>query len=244
MLHRLLKGLTFANVCSFLALTIALGTGTAYAVDTVGSEDIIDNSIQSVDIKNGNVSTSDIANATITGADLHADSVTAASILDGTIANADLAPDAVNSANVVNESLTAADLASDSVGSSEIPNNAVGATEVASNSIDSGEVVDFGLTNEDVGVLFAQVNANGTVANSSGGVTSIRIAMGQYGVDFGRNISACAFTATQGESGAGGAPGAILGVTDRGGNVEAVFVTVRNTANAAVDRAFQLTVVC
>ena len=60
MAHRLLKGLTFANVCSFLALTIALGTGTAYAVDTVGSSDIINESILSQDLKNGEVKTDDI----------------------------------------------------------------------------------------------------------------------------------------------------------------------------------------
>ena len=42
MAARLRSRLTFANVCSFLALTIALGTGGAYAANTVGSDDIID----------------------------------------------------------------------------------------------------------------------------------------------------------------------------------------------------------
>ena len=35
-----------------------------------------------------------------------------------------------------------------------------------------------------------------------------------------------------------------MGVTDRAGNAEAVFATVRTNANALVDRAFQLLVVC
>ncbi len=126
----------------------------------------------------------------------------------------------------------------------EIASDSVNATEIANDSVDAGEIVDFGLINEDIGVLFAQINANGTVANSSGGVTSSRIALGQYEVDFGRDITLCGFYATQGESGAGGAPGAIMGVADRGGNAEAVFVTVRTNSNVSADRAFQLLVVC
>ena len=45
MAHRLLRALTFSNVCSFLALTIALGTGTAYAANTVFSTDIVDGEV-------------------------------------------------------------------------------------------------------------------------------------------------------------------------------------------------------
>ena len=109
-------------------------------------------------------------------------------------------------------------IAANSIGQPEIATDGVGASEIANNSIDGGEIVDFGLTNQDVGVLFAQINLDGTVANSSGGVTSLRISAGVYEVDFGRTISNCAFVATQGEAGAGGAGGAIMGVTDRAGN--------------------------
>ena len=105
-------------------------------------------------------------------------------------------------------------------------------------------VVDFSLSNQDVGVLFAQVNADGTIANSSGSVTGIRLGPGVYEVDFGRNISTCAFVSTQGEAGVGGASGAITGVTDRAGNADAVFATTRTDANVLADRAFQLVVVC
>lgn len=154
--------------------------------------------------------------------------------LGGLFANLQLNVDSVGSAEVLNESLTSSDLATDSVQ----------ATEVANDSIDSGEIVDFGLTNQDIGVLFAQINADGTVANSSGGVTTTKLGNGTYEVDFGRNISTCAFVMTQGEAGVGGAGGAITGVTDRSGNVEAVFATTRTNANVLADRAFQLVVVC
>ena len=45
MLRRLRSGLTYANVASSIALFVALGTGGAYAADTIGSSDIINESI-------------------------------------------------------------------------------------------------------------------------------------------------------------------------------------------------------
>ena len=116
------RRLTFANVCSFIALFVALGTGGAYAANTIGSDDIIDESIQSVDIKNGQVRTGDVNDGAITS---H-------KIANATVANEDIAPGAMNSNSVLDESLTSSDLGTDSVG----------ATEIADSSIDSGEIVD------------------------------------------------------------------------------------------------------
>ena len=42
--------LTYANVMATLAVFIALGSA-AYAADTVGSADVIDDSLQSVDVR-------------------------------------------------------------------------------------------------------------------------------------------------------------------------------------------------
>jgi hypothetical protein len=55
------------TVVAYVALFVALG-GTAYAANTVGSDDIIDDSIQSVDIKDQTVTTKDIAGVNVTGA--------------------------------------------------------------------------------------------------------------------------------------------------------------------------------
>jgi hypothetical protein len=116
--------------------------------------------------------------------------------------------------------------------------------QINGSAVGSNEVADFGLSNQDVGVEFAQINADATVANSSGGVTAVDLGTGTYEIDFGHDISSCAFVLTQGEASPGGAGGAITGATDRSGNAEAVFATVRTDANALVDRAFQLVVVC
>src|ERR1044072_7993879 len=62
--------LTFANVCSFLALLIALGTGGAYAANTIGSTDIINGQGKSPDIGTGQVQAIDVKNEGLTGGDI------------------------------------------------------------------------------------------------------------------------------------------------------------------------------
>jgi hypothetical protein len=128
-----------------VALVVALGTGSAYAANTIGSDDIIDESIQSVDIKNGQVKT----------ADLGASAVTSPRIADAAVANSDIATGAIDSNSVRDESLTSSDLATDSVG----------ATEIADASIDTGEVVD--------NSLFAADLAPNSVGSSEIGASAV-----------------------------------------------------------------------
>ena len=111
---------------------------------------------------------------------------------------------------------------------------------------DSGEIVDFGLSNQDVGVLFAEVSAAAVLDNSSGSVTVLRIGAvgaGTYEVDFGRDVTLCTAVATIGPATASSATGEI-NVADRSGNPEAVFVDTNDSAGAAADRPFRLVVVC
>src|SRR3954452_21455572 len=94
--------LTYANVVSTLALIITVGAGSAYATSTlVGSPDIQDDSIQSVDIKghaktstaaaeDGTITTYDIKNGTLIGGDLKNASITGAKV----------APDSLTGANI------------------------------------------------------------------------------------------------------------------------------------------------
>ena len=53
------RHLTFANVTSVLALFIALG-GTSYAVATIGTKQIKNNSVRSVDVRNGTIVSRDV----------------------------------------------------------------------------------------------------------------------------------------------------------------------------------------
>ena len=116
MARQLRRRLTFANVCSFIALVVALGTGGAYAANTIGSEDIINGSIQSVDIKNGQVRAADLGAGAVTSPKIAANAVTSPKI----------AANAVRASKVANDSLTLSDIAgiasNGSISLSGIPN--------------------------------------------------------------------------------------------------------------------------
>jgi hypothetical protein len=68
-------------VVALISLFIALG-GVAWAANTIGSSDVIDESLQSVDLKNGEVRGADVQDNSLTGADI-------AESLLGKVPNAD-----------------------------------------------------------------------------------------------------------------------------------------------------------
>jgi hypothetical protein len=78
---RIRRHLTFASVCSSLALTVALSTGTAYAASTIFSADIVD----------GEVKTPDLGDRWLTGDDLALGSVTGREVADNSLTGGDLA---------------------------------------------------------------------------------------------------------------------------------------------------------
>jgi hypothetical protein len=160
MATRLRRSLTFANVCSFTALTLALGTGGAYAANTVFSTDIVD----------GEVKTADIGFQAVVHSKLGPASVSSAKLIDGTIANADLAAGSVNGASVFDNSLTTDDLATSSVNSAEIAPDAVGATDISDNAIDGGEIV-----NGSVGAVELSTSSVGSEELATGAATEAKI---------------------------------------------------------------------
>ena len=248
-------------------------TGKNIKNGTITSVDVKNGTISAADVKNGTLSGADIKDGTIAGEEMAPGAVTREKVAaaavgsqevengtitgddikDGTISRTEVAPGAVGSQEVENGTITGDDIKDGTITSGNIKNgtlgdidiedNSISTFDLADNSVDSDEVLDFGLTNQDIGVLYAQVASDGTLSSSSGGVTSTRIGLGQYSVDFGRNITSAAFIATQGEAGSGAPSGAMIGVADRLNNNEAVFVTVRDADGAFVDRAFQLVVV-
>jgi len=112
-----------AMAVALLALFVALG-GSAYAVNTVGSADIIDESILTQDVR-GKPGTATVAavNGSLTGDDIAGQPPNAANgtpyingslsgwdLTDGTVAGRDLAGNAVDSSRTKNDSLTGADI--------------------------------------------------------------------------------------------------------------------------------------
>ncbi len=101
--------LTYANVMATLALFVALG-GTAYAVDTVRSSDIVDNEVYSADVRNdnlagGGLTSGDIANGSMTTLEIRDDNQAF-----GGLGSQDLGPGSVGSSEVANGTLNDEDI--------------------------------------------------------------------------------------------------------------------------------------
>jgi hypothetical protein len=117
------------DVCAVLALFVALG-GTAYAVNTIGSADVINDSLLSEDIKN----------ATVRGGDL----------APGTISNTRIADGTLQSADVRNETLTGDDIKDDTVSGDDIWNDTLHGDDIENDTITAGDVRNNDLTGEDI----------------------------------------------------------------------------------------------
>src|SRR6478672_4100875 len=117
--------LTFANVCSFLALAVAISTGGAYAANTVFSTDIV----------NGEVKTQDLA----------ANAVTSPKILDGGVKATDITNDAVSSNTISDGGVQTADLADGGV-TGHKGADVSGSVSFAAGAVANGRCRDFSVT--------------------------------------------------------------------------------------------------
>jgi hypothetical protein len=97
-------------------------------------------------------------------------------------------------------------------------------------------------------ILWAVVNADGSLARGTTGVSSSKGASGQYSVTFPIDVHLCAYFATSGLSGTvGAAPAAIAGTSSINGTPKAVLVATYQESNGAfggADSGFHLLVVC
>lgn len=129
-----------ALVIACLALFAAL-SGTALAAKaTIGSNQIVNGSVRTVDLRDSAVNSAKIADATVTAADLGTDSVGSDEIAKDAVNTDEIAKDAVKSdeiaenavtsSEVADQSLTQNDLGPDSVGSSELQAGSVRASEL------------------------------------------------------------------------------------------------------------------
>ncbi len=130
MLAKLRRSQTFANVCSLMALTVALGTGGAYAANTIGGADVIDESLTSADIKNGEVKAADIGESqvlgsrivdeTVKGADIANNRVTGLDVNEGTLEKVPSAANADSAAAVKPGAVTSEGIKEGAVGHKQI----------------------------------------------------------------------------------------------------------------------------
>jgi hypothetical protein len=152
---RLRRHLSYSNVVSTLALFLVLSTGVVYAADTIGSSDVIDESLLSQDIKDGEVKGTELAANSVGTAKIANGTVQGLDILDSTIASADIQNSQVRTADVADENLTGADVLNDSLTGGDINESTLGQVPSA------GSVANLTIV-ERVGnaVTFGNQNAN------------------------------------------------------------------------------------
>jgi hypothetical protein len=92
--------------------------------------------------------------------------------------------------------------------------------------------------------LWAVVNGAGALTRQSGATASSHLALGEYEVAFGRDVTACAYAATLGSGDTTEAPAGEIGASQRAGNANAVSVVTRDSAGVKADAPFHLTVNC
>ena len=145
-----LKPRSIYDVFALIGCVAAVGGGTAYAANTVGSADIIDESIQSVDIKNGEVKGADIGSNSITSSrlypgavtnsDLGANAVDGAKVLDNSLGTNDIATNSLFGSDIFDGTITSADIGTSAVASSEIANGSIVSGDIASHGIDQSRI--------------------------------------------------------------------------------------------------------
>ncbi len=126
MLRRLARRLTYANVVATLALVAALGTGGAYAANTIRSSDIVDGEVKSADVKDESLTTFDIS--TMLGVDVVDETLTGDDVKNGSLGTADIA---------------------ELHGSHLVPGSVTG-SRIAANTISGTHIVDGSLKDEDI----------------------------------------------------------------------------------------------
>ena len=80
-----------SNVVGYVALFVALGGTGAYAANTIGSEDVIDDSLQSQDIKNLTIGTNDLAINSVFGSRIRDQAILSSHVVDDALTGADIA---------------------------------------------------------------------------------------------------------------------------------------------------------
>jgi hypothetical protein len=159
-----------ANAVAYLALFISLGGTGAYAANTIGSSDVIDESLLSQDFKNGEVKNADIGGNQVTTTKIKAGNVGMTDLADNSVDSAKLQTDSVNASEIADNSIDAGEIIDNSLFAADLGPASVGTSELESNAVDGSKVADNGLTTADL----AGTDNSGAITLSTGSVANGR----------------------------------------------------------------------
>jgi hypothetical protein len=112
------------------------------AAQSIGSAEIIDGSIQAIDIAPETITTGRIKNETIQAIDLAPESITTGRILNRTIKAIDIATESITTAEIKNGTIDAIDLAAETITTGRIKNETIQAIDIAPESITTGRILN------------------------------------------------------------------------------------------------------
>ncbi len=122
------------------------------AVGAVGTSEILDANVTLAKLAANSVDSSKIVDASIAGADIAASIITSTHILDGTIASADIGLAQIKTPHILDANVTLAKLAANSVDASKILDNSIGtldilldtilAVDIAVGAVGTSEILD------------------------------------------------------------------------------------------------------
>jgi hypothetical protein len=123
-------------------VTLVLGLMPAQAANTVTSADIVDQTIQKIDIGPDAVGTSEIVINGVGKIEIATDAVGTAEILTNGVGAAEIAAGAVHASEIATGAVGSSEIATAAVGASEIAADAVGASEIATEAVGESELLD------------------------------------------------------------------------------------------------------
>lgn len=124
-----------------LLAVAAVSAGTAAAIPLITSNRIEDNTIQSIDIKDGTLKPRDFDIASVGAPQIAPSAVHASEIAAGAVGAGEIIAGGVGASEIQTGAVRAAEIAGNAVGSSEIVTDAVHGTEIAAGSVGMSELV-------------------------------------------------------------------------------------------------------
>jgi hypothetical protein len=137
-LFRKVRPRSVYDVFAVLAFFIAVGTGGAYAANTIGSTDIIDGQVKSVDVGDNEIKSSDVKDESLTTFDVS--TFLGSDVVDGTLTGADIQDSTIGGFDIADGAIGGFDIADGAVGSADIGNGAIGGVDIANGTLTAQDV--------------------------------------------------------------------------------------------------------
>ena len=156
-----------------------------------------------------------------------------------------LSSNSVRSSTIVNGQVKTADLANGAVTNAKLKNSAVNSAKVKNGTLEVADLSGAALADlRSPSIMWGVVNANGTLARGTAGVTSQYSGASFYTVTFPRDVTQCVYEAT-----IGGVSNVYPGhgeISTYSANLRpnAVTVVTHDSAGSFSDRSFHVVVTC